>query len=290
MTFRPGFPSVGTPRDATRATQVAIDNIRARLAQLESELTALTSTTQQSVVSLQSSVAAATAASSSSTSSAVTYTAAVNITAGQAVYESCSGYVSVADPTVLAASYAVLGVAQKTVGAGSQIPVATDGQVALVGGGAFAATYPVFAGPNGQLLQVPTYGYGALQVGIALSATQVLVHPDNQLIAVLVNGTTVGYRRAINFIVNGSVALFGADNPGQNRVDITIGSGGTIVGLRPTPSYVVASPQVDANIIAPQILASLHVVNFMPPRPFVALPDNQPGNGAAFGAGQVAGH
>jgi hypothetical protein len=288
VTFRPGFPSVGTPRDATRATQVAIDNIRARLAQLESELTALTSTTQQSVVSLQSSVAAATAASSSSTSSAVTYTAAVNITAGQAVYESSSGYVSVADPTVLAGSYAVLGVAQKTVGAGSKITVATDGQVAIIGGG-LTATYPVFCGPLGQLSQSPFYGYPALQVGIALSPTQILVHPDNQLIAVLVNGTTVGYRRAINFIVNGSVALFGADNPGQNRVDITIGSGGTIVGLRPTPSYV-ALPQVDANIIAPQIRASLHVANFMPPRPFVASPGNQPGNGAAFGAGQVAGH
>ena len=257
MTFRKGFPSITTPHGADRSIQNAIDNIRARLDQIETELLASTGALQQSVSTLGTTVAA-TSTATTTTTTAATYKAAVPITAGQALYESSSGFVSVADPTILAQSFAVFGVAQSSTGPGGTVTVAVSGSVANLPTASFAASYPVFCGPAGVLSQTPTYGYPALQVGVALSVTTMLVQPDNQLIAILVNGTTVGYRRAVNFISSGTVAFFAADNPGANRVDVTIGSGGVIVGLPPAKSFVTG-PQSDTG-------------------------------GASFSAGQVAGH
>jgi hypothetical protein len=49
---------------------------------------------------------------------------------------------------------------------------------------------------------------------------------SNQRVKVLVSGTEIGTRRAINFIPDGSVTITGADNDTDNRVNITISSTG----------------------------------------------------------------
>ena len=228
MSFRKGFPSIATPHGADQAIQLAINNIRARIDQLETALLAATGVLQQSVSNL-STTAATNTAPSTTTTTAGTYQAGVAITAGQAVYESAPGIVAVADPTILSQSYAVFGVAQTNAGPGANVTVATNGLVANVPSAGFAPSYPVFCGPGGALGQAPFNGYPALQVGVAVSATSLLVLPDQQLVTFMFNGATIGYRRQVNFIAGSGVTLTAADNPAANRVDVLVGQNVVVV-------------------------------------------------------------
>lgn len=233
MSGKVGFPAINLPHGADRAVLAAIDAIRQRLTALEAAVSTATKTSQASITALQTSVSSISSGSSSSTSSTTSYKAGVAITSGQAVYESSSGYVSVADPTILSQSYAIIGIAQSSVAAGAAVTVATQGQVANVPGSSFAPSYPVFCGPAGALTQTPVNGYPALQVGVALSATAVEVQPDQQLITVMLNGATVGWRRQINFVNGSGVSWTATDNVAANRIEVTINQ--SIVVLPPAP-------------------------------------------------------
>ncbi len=280
-----GFPAITTPHSMPQDQQLAVNSIRERLQALEAAHQAFVATTQASIQALNvvSTASSSSSSTTTTTTTTATYKAAVNILGGQALYESAPGFVAIADPTILAQSYAIIGIAQSNAFTGGNVTVAITGQVANVPTASFAASYPVFCGPAGALLQVPTYGYPALQVGIALSATTVLIQPDQQLIAVLVNGTTVGYRRAINFLSSGTIEFFADDNPAANRVDVYIGTG-TTPTVAPPIRWIIVPPQNDPTQIAAQIWPNdgIRVPPALTPRrPIFAAPQADPSYGGA---------
>jgi hypothetical protein len=231
VTGRVGFPAINIPHGVDRGIQAAIDAIRQRLAALEASVSTNNNTAKTSIFALQSAVASSTTSTSTTTTTtpSTTYKTVTSVLAGQALYEVSPGYVGLADSTILGQSYGIIGVAQANGGAGATIAVAISGQVANVPGAGFAFPYPVFCSSGGNLTQYPISGYPALQVGVALTATTMLVLPDQQLVSWQLNGGTVGYRRQVNFVIGAGLTVTAVDNPGANRVDIFLGQSVVVV-------------------------------------------------------------
>jgi hypothetical protein len=236
------FPAITDPRGTAKDVLLAVQNIRARIEALEAvtatptqatgiTVTPTSATLQAAIVALQSKLTTLTAtvaalsASASSTSQTTNYTCIGAVAAPQAVYETSSGEIAVADSTVLAKSYSVLGVAQSSGGSGSSIKVATAGSIAQTPGITLSPGYPVFCGANGLLTQTPVAGSVALQVGIAISSSTLFVQPDQQLTTYEVNGVSVGWRRQVDFVQGTGIILTAVDDPTNNRVVIVISQG-----------------------------------------------------------------
>ena len=220
-----GFPAVTDPHGAATDITVAIRNIRSRLEAIESNLL-IPAAIRQQILALQTAVAALEAAASTSastTTSTVTLRAGENILAGQAVYESTTGIVMVADATVQSRSFSVIGIAQTSAAAGGSLTVSISGQIAITPAVSLSAGYPVFVGSAGSLTQTPLSGFPALQVGMAVGATSVFVLPDQQLTTYEVQGLTVGFRRQVDFVAGANITIAGYDDPTNDRVVIIFG-------------------------------------------------------------------
>ena len=253
---RAGFPAISDPHGAPLNVITTVRNIRARIENLEAATaapaTATTPSAAPTVASLSASLnlliaqynalasAVALLSSSSSSAGAVSYKAAEPLTAGQPVYESGSGTVSYVDPAVQARAQTVLGIVTANAPAGSTVSVQVAGTIA---GGFAGFSFPglVYAGPGGILTQAPPTSFPALQVGLAISATQIAVTPDQQLVTWQVNGLSIGQRRQVDFQAGAGLYLTAYDDAANNRVVVTVNLG-TLANPKPASSFVASPP------------------------------------------------
>lgn len=102
--------------------------------------------------------------------------AAASISGHVVVVTNANGDVAVADPTIAAHGFSVLGIARGAATSGAQATVATAGTMEH-SGWTWTPNAPVFLGANGSLVQTPYSGAVFLKVmGLALSATRISVN------------------------------------------------------------------------------------------------------------------
>lgn len=145
--------NIGTAASATalQAVLTALNALQAQVAALEAEISALSGSTE--------------------------YIAAVNLTSSQAVYAVNSGYVGLADNTIPTTAQSLIGVTTSSAAAGAKVKVTGVGGVVTDPTWAWTAFQPVYLAASGAMTQtLPVAGVLA-QVGIATSATTMLVAP-----------------------------------------------------------------------------------------------------------------
>ena len=129
---------------------------------------------RQQVQALQQQVAAVQAQLASS-STATGYLAAEMLPAFSLVYEAAPGQVALADNSDGSTSYAVVGITTMAVAQGATVALAVNGDTVNNDAWSWAAVQPVFLDVDGGLTQVmPSAGFTA-PVGVAVSATSILL-------------------------------------------------------------------------------------------------------------------
>jgi hypothetical protein len=239
-----GHPAVDTPRSVPVDAQNTISQIRQRLEALEAAFELAATTSATSIAALKSALTIITQPATGGTTSQK-FSASVPVTGFMALQVTGSNLVGPADPTVLGQSFDCIGVALGSAPAGGVVQVATAGSVVTLQNTTFTPFLPVFSGPAGALTQTPPIAPAVIQVGVALTATVILVAPGMTLLNAgtltstmddflpvtrqgastvwQVNGLLIGVRRTVDFVNGGGITFSGTDDPANNRVIITIG-------------------------------------------------------------------
>jgi hypothetical protein len=242
MTGTLGKPAVVTPRTAARDVQDTISQIRQRLEALEASI-ATSATVNAAIKALQAQITATTTTTTPVT--ATSYISSVPISSFVAVGLVAPGVVAPVDPAVAGHQFGCIGVTTGLGTGGGSVAVAIAGTVIKVIGTTFTPFLPVFAGAGGSLTQTAPSVSAIIQVGVALSATLLLVAPAPTLLAGQAltsvvddwlpvsrlgaltvwqaNGILVGIRRTVDFVNGAGLTFSGTDDPANNRVIITIG-------------------------------------------------------------------
>jgi hypothetical protein len=183
-----GKPSIDDSRIGDRKAQLAIQNIRERIEQVEAALNlvqsqaatssnsgaqtiAVLTSLQAQITALKASVAALTIGPD------VTFTASTPIAIGDAVYSSGPTTVAVVDPTDPFAAFGVVGLATTAGAVGGNVVVRRFGTL-LIGGTAFDVGRAVYAAPGGGLTQAPpSYASVAIPVAVANGVSSVYIQP-----------------------------------------------------------------------------------------------------------------
>jgi hypothetical protein len=172
-------PAIITPRDASASVQQAIDNIRTRLDTIDASSSSSTNITAQlspiksQLATLQSIVNALQKASSGASTS-TSYQAALSVAGFVPVYISLTGNVMPADPMVAGSGDTLIGITLGPANPGTQVSVATDGDMVNNPNWSWTPLAPIFVGPSSLTQTAPSAGY-VRRVGYATSATDMLV-------------------------------------------------------------------------------------------------------------------
>lgn len=97
------------------------------------------------------------------------------------------------------------------------------------------------------LTGTPTAPTAAVGTNTTQVATCAFVRAENSRVAVKKAGTTIGTRRAVNFIEGSNVTITVADDSGNEEVDVTIASSGGGGGGRATSRNVSANASITTS-------------------------------------------
>jgi hypothetical protein len=273
-----GKPPIAQPRGVANDLTLAIGNIRQRLEAIETAVNTAAATTptntsitaqvkllQTQLNTLAADVAALSSTSTTGTtvvavSNSVSLAAAETLTGFQAVYQSQPGGVSFVDPSVPARARRPLGVTTTAAGAGVNVPVQISGALS-VGASIFTPGGLVYAGAGGALTQTAPAAGTAIVVGLAVTATTLVVAPQDPVLitagafnpatdglmaasraavaaaaAVIwqVRGVQIGQQSTVDFEAGSGLYWTAYNDAGSNRVVLTIN-----LGTPPAPATII---------------------------------------------------
>jgi hypothetical protein len=271
-----GKPAISLPRAQPTDVTQALNNIQQRLKAIENEFNSLETTAANNtqVAALQTQINGLAAAivvlqkaststpgsgASSGSSSSVSLIASEPIAGFRAVFQSAAGQVLLVDPTSPARAQLPLGVSTASSGAGVALPIQTSGLLSL-GASLLTPGLPVWVGPLGVLTQTAPAAPTSIQIGLAVTNTQLVIAPERPVLitSAAFNPPTDGLMPAsrsagssavnwdvynalvasepgIDFEVGSGLYLTASHDPSNHRIVLTIN-----LGSPPAPNPLLA--------------------------------------------------